>query len=378
MSLPTDGTSTARALPARPNLEHLKNEAKGRLDAVRATHAGAKLADAQFQLAREYGFSSWRELKAEVDRRAGPPAGSDPVGDWIRDPAEAQPRIALHVWRAPAGGLVALADSPDGHRYDLPVDAIEAHDGRLTLTMSHPSVSIFYEARWEPGAQAWQGVWRQNGLDRPMSFMRGAYPPEPVVEGLDGLWDGVIGTKDPARITFRIKTDAHGTRGRCDSPDRSGYDLPVIAISRQGRRIEFRMQSAAFTGELSEDGECIAAVFTRGEVKAPLTLMRRPPGAPPPAPPRQAVKVPGDVLSRYAGRYRYEAAPATVFSVSAEDGDLQIEFEGLPRMATTALSETEFFCQAADANVRFEVDPSGGVSGLVFHQQGRDFRARRA
>jgi hypothetical protein len=376
MSHPDTGNLKARALPARPSLEHLKNEAKRRLDVLRATDRGAKLADAQFQLAREHGFSSWRELKAEVDRRAGP-AGPDPVGDWIRAPADAKPRIALHIWRTSAGWLVALADSPDGHRYGLPVDSVEAQGERLRLTLTHPSISILFDTQWDAASREWRGVWRQNGLDRPMSFMRGTYPPEPTVEGLDGLWDGVVGGKDPARVTFRIKTDEHGTLGRCDSPDRSGYDLPVMGISREGRRVEFRMQSAAFTGELSDDGEAIAATFIRGEVKAPVSLRRRPPGAPPPPPLEPAAHVPPEVLARYVGLYRYERIPLSTLSVALEDDVLLVEIEGLPPAALRPLSQTEFFFPAADATLRFEVAASGEVTGLVFHQQDREFRARR-
>jgi hypothetical protein len=38
----------------------MKNEAKQRLRTLRETGSTAKLADAQFQNAREYGFASWR------------------------------------------------------------------------------------------------------------------------------------------------------------------------------------------------------------------------------------------------------------------------------------------------------------------------------
>lgn len=54
-------------LPARPNLEHLRNEAKQRLETLRRTDLAAKLADAQLLVARAYGFASWRQLKAGVD-----------------------------------------------------------------------------------------------------------------------------------------------------------------------------------------------------------------------------------------------------------------------------------------------------------------------
>ena len=67
-------------LPARPNLDHLRREARdllraaqagdpaavGRIQAVSATPT---LASAQLTLAREYGFASWARLKAAVQAR---------------------------------------------------------------------------------------------------------------------------------------------------------------------------------------------------------------------------------------------------------------------------------------------------------------------
>lgn len=52
-----------RPLPDRPNLRHLKDQAKDLLKA-----GGAEsLSDAQFKTARSYGFASWPKLKAHVD-----------------------------------------------------------------------------------------------------------------------------------------------------------------------------------------------------------------------------------------------------------------------------------------------------------------------
>ena len=73
-----------RELPARPNLEHLKKQARkllreflqddpaavGRFrQAATASSAGSapKLADALHVIAREYGFDSWPKLKARVE-----------------------------------------------------------------------------------------------------------------------------------------------------------------------------------------------------------------------------------------------------------------------------------------------------------------------
>jgi ankyrin repeat protein len=65
---------TTKSLPARPDLEHLRKQAKRRLRALRAVEPRAKLADAQLAVAREYGFASWKKLSAHVEStRAAPP-----------------------------------------------------------------------------------------------------------------------------------------------------------------------------------------------------------------------------------------------------------------------------------------------------------------
>jgi hypothetical protein len=74
----------SRNLPARPNLEYLKNEAKDRLDDLRRADPSAQLADAQHALAREYGFASWPKMKAHVEAAAAPD-DSPFTGRWIAD-----------------------------------------------------------------------------------------------------------------------------------------------------------------------------------------------------------------------------------------------------------------------------------------------------
>ena len=55
--------------PERASLEYLKKLAKDRLRELRLTDPQAKLTAAQLAVARDHGFSSWRALKAEVERR---------------------------------------------------------------------------------------------------------------------------------------------------------------------------------------------------------------------------------------------------------------------------------------------------------------------
>ena len=58
-----DRSDAPRPLPDRPNLRHLKDQARDLLKAG----AAASIADAQFKVARLYGFASWPKLKAHID-----------------------------------------------------------------------------------------------------------------------------------------------------------------------------------------------------------------------------------------------------------------------------------------------------------------------
>jgi hypothetical protein len=79
----------SRNLPARPNLEYLKNEAKDRLVDLRRADPRAQLAEAQHALARDYGFGSWPKLKAHVESlAAGAPSAI--AGGWIANVAQSK------------------------------------------------------------------------------------------------------------------------------------------------------------------------------------------------------------------------------------------------------------------------------------------------
>lgn len=91
-----------------PNLEHLKNQARRFLKAYRAgdpeprervrtisSTREFKLADAQFVVARGYGFSSWTALKAHVETvRAAPKVQLSPRRRFVSELAERLVRLA--------------------------------------------------------------------------------------------------------------------------------------------------------------------------------------------------------------------------------------------------------------------------------------------
>jgi ankyrin repeat protein len=68
MSDPIPGSaSDSLSLPDAPNLDWLRKQAKRRLGELRKANPATRLADAQLDVARQYGFSSWRALKAHID-----------------------------------------------------------------------------------------------------------------------------------------------------------------------------------------------------------------------------------------------------------------------------------------------------------------------
>ncbi len=103
-------------LPERPNLRHLKSQAQDLIDAGQAT----SVADAQFQVARHYGFASWPKLKSHVeavtvtDGDADATLTSDALIDTIITFLTGQDRVTLEEVRGAlrreleAAGPVAL------------------------------------------------------------------------------------------------------------------------------------------------------------------------------------------------------------------------------------------------------------------------------
>lgn len=55
-----------RSLPVSPSFDFLRKQAKERLVALREDRPATKLSDAQFALAKEYGFESWGRLKKSI------------------------------------------------------------------------------------------------------------------------------------------------------------------------------------------------------------------------------------------------------------------------------------------------------------------------
>jgi hypothetical protein len=162
----------SRPLPDRPNLEHLKKQAKRRLEGMCRSDPTATLADALHATAREYGFATWPKLKAhvlavlaEVPRAA---AVSPFAGRWAVDRARSR-RHPLDDSRGATLHVSVLGDTVT--IVDVVIDAAGAERrGENTLVADGneyvPEQGNGYAVRasWQ-GARVLDVVMRKRGED---------------------------------------------------------------------------------------------------------------------------------------------------------------------------------------------------------------------
>src|SRR5581483_8410237 len=108
-----------KALPSHPHIDWLKKAAKEQLARSRARDPAAKLHQAQLAVAKDYGFASWRALKAHVDA-----TGLD--GRIITATAAGKARELEQLLDADPGKLAVT-----GGQWDRPLLHLAAAEGHL-------------------------------------------------------------------------------------------------------------------------------------------------------------------------------------------------------------------------------------------------------
>jgi len=144
----------SRHLPARPNLEYLKKEAKVLLDDLRRSDPSAQLADAQFALSRDYGFDSWPKLKLHVES-IGVLDTPALAGGWIANVAKSK-RHPSNPFRSARVHFTITGD-----RIDI-VDEFVDESGKAVRGRNH--VDVDGVERDGGNGYSLSAAWIANGL----------------------------------------------------------------------------------------------------------------------------------------------------------------------------------------------------------------------
>lgn len=186
---------------------------------------------------------------------------------------------------------------------------------------------------------------------------------------------GLLGVSPPKQRVAAVK-DAAGYVGRYPLSSAFAIDIRELSgglIGQATGQPAFVMKPlgpdrfsvvgvvAEITFERDASGTVVALVLHQNG-GAP-----RGPRVPLPAVPREVV-LPVEVLRDYAGQYAL--APGFVIRVYEENGQLMTQATGQGEVPVFASARDEFFLRAVDAQISFQRDSGGKVTGLILHQGG--------
>lgn len=142
---------TVKKLPARPNLDHLRGQAKTRLTQLKKRDPKARLADAQFAIARDTGFPSWPALVHHVEELRAL------EGEWqfssLEVDGRAVPKTMLGQSRILIDGDHFRTESPDA-----------TYEGVFTIDADAKPSRIDIEFVEGPDAGDWSyGIYEHDG-----------------------------------------------------------------------------------------------------------------------------------------------------------------------------------------------------------------------
>jgi pimeloyl-ACP methyl ester carboxylesterase len=203
----------------------------------------------------------------------------DAVGEWhgTLSAQGSEVTLVLYVTMDESGALkgqVENAYQAPGNMADI--DTIAVEDGHLSWKIDR--IGATFEGDWNEAEQEWKGEFNQ-GVKAPFTFEKGLPPPFPVIEGMDGVWQGVAelnGAK--LRQVLAVRTGERGSVAIYSSPDQLVMGLPVRDLAVDGGKVTFSLMNGIsnFTGTLGEDKSQIAGQFTTtlNDNVATVTLTR--------------------------------------------------------------------------------------------------------
>jgi len=215
-----------RSLPARPDLDQQKSLAKELLEAFQAgdSEAGARvrchlpdkspiaLGDAQFVLAREYGFTSWATLASHIRDRA---AVSPSVHELVHDAFQRRDAKAIRRLLTQHADLRARINDPV-FAFDSPAIVAFANDPAIVTVLLECGADPNRRSDWWAGG--FHALYSATGVAAERLLAAGAVPDACAAAHLDrpDLLAAILAA-DPARVHERGgdgQTPLHFARSR--------------------------------------------------------------------------------------------------------------------------------------------------------------------
>ena len=339
------------------------------------------MSDAQFALARDYGFSSWRELVTRIKQVAGGLAGC--AGFYRYDPA----LVANQCFEVRCSDGRVWIERTGGVRLEL----TEREDGTFFL----PGLAPFYRFVKDDAGRAQAMVVENDGRS-----LRAERIDVSIARAIRA--DHAAAAKDLARTRSPVtlapeildRYVGHYASALGESMEISRKDDKLLSQASGQPRLPFMAEAEdkfflaigpAQICFMVEDDRAIGLILNRAGVKMKMTRLSPDEAHKTSAAtaarlaeqlrPRQAIAIDPSLLPRYAGRYRIGENRDVV--VSAEQGQIFAQITGQDRYEIFAESSSKFFWTFTAAQISFFTDQAGKVSHAVLHQMGRQIPLAR-
>jgi hypothetical protein len=244
-------------------------------------------------------------------------------------------------------------DNPDAHCLPMGLLQFHEHPQPRKIVQTKDILVIIYEANYGLRQIFLDGRSLPSGDPQPWwyGYSVGRWEGDTLVVQTSGLRDGgwldIWGSPltDAAKITERFR--------------RPNFGRLLIDVTIDDPKAYTKPFTVRFDQHLTPDQELIEFICNENEQSSKHLLGN---GVPANA---STFTLDQSIFDRYVGSY--QLAPGSLIAITRRDNHFFAQLPGQPPFEIFASSEREFFLNAFDARLTFEVDGGGRATALVLH-----------